>query len=46
MRAMTGSATSPGAASVHDGRRPFFVAPIKVNWLTTSTGAPTSDADF
>ena len=41
-----GSLTSRGAAASHVGRRPFRASPYSVNWLTTSTGAPTSDADF
>ena len=40
---MTILATSPGAASDHDGRRPFAVRPKSVNWLTNNTGAPISD---
>lgn len=43
---MTGSATSPGAASDHEGRRPFWVRPISVNWLTTSTEPLTSEMDL
>ena len=40
-----GSLTGPGAAACQVGRRPFRTSPYNVNWLTTSTGAPTSEAD-
>src|SRR4051812_20322192 len=39
-----GSATGPGAAPLHDGRRPLRVSAYSVNWLTTSRGAPSSSA--
>ena len=42
----SGSATAPGAAAFHVGRRPLAVLAYSVNWLTTRTGAPTSLADF
>ena len=36
----SGSATGPGAAADQLGRRPLRVSAYRVNWLTTSTGAP------
>src|SRR5690606_4931206 len=36
----------PGAAAVQLGLRPFRVSPYSVNWLTTSSGAFTSEHDF
>ena len=36
----SGSATGPGAAACHVGRRPLRASPYSVNWLTTSSGAP------
>ena len=41
----TGSATGPGAAADQPGRRPLLVSAYRVNWLTTSTGAPRSEAE-
>src|SRR5690606_16473272 len=41
-----GSATGPGAAACHVGRRPLRASPYNVNWLTTNSGAPTSEHDF
>ena len=42
----SGSATGPGAAACQVGRRPLLVSPYRVNWLTTSSGAPRSSQDF
>ena len=42
----SGSATAPGAAAFHVGRRPLAVLAYSVNWLTTRIGASTSLADF
>src|SRR3954454_9682131 len=39
-----GSDTGPGAAACQVGRRPLRASPYRVNWLTTRTGAETSDA--
>jgi hypothetical protein len=41
-----GSATGPGAAADQDGRRPRASSAYSVNWLMTSSGAPTSEQDF
>lgn len=41
---IVGSASRPGTTSTHDGRRPFFVAPTNMNWLTMNTEAPTPTA--
>src|SRR5580704_16920710 len=41
-----GSATGPGAAADQDGRRPLATFAYRVNWLITSSGAPTSEQDF
>src|SRR5699024_4877518 len=42
----SGSATVPGAAACHVGRRPLRASPSRVNWLITSRGAPRSEQDF
>src|SRR5215469_3985588 len=42
----SGSATWPGAALIHVGRRPLVVSAYNVNWLTTSNGAAVSEQDF
>src|SRR5690606_4071577 len=45
-RSTSGSATGPGAAACQVGRRPLRASPYSVNWLTTSSGAATSEHDF
>src|SRR5271165_5611680 len=42
---ISGSATAPGAAAFHDGRRPLAVSAYNVNWLITMIGALMSAAD-